>query len=248
MMDKSKKASLKSQLLDEICEVEDTEEMFWLRESDDYQSCVALGNALAAQYRFKDAIDAYEKARSIKADEDMLYIRIGGANLTLFRFSEAKKNYEKALSYGASEKSLSFPIGLWHYLSEEYEQAAVFFKKCLPCNGEMKIAAIYWHTLAAFRGNLFPELLEDYQSGMDVGHHIAYQMAVSVFIGECEWNQITSFQNELDKAIYFYGLSVYLEHLEKREKANEYKDEVLKNSSVWPCVSYLAAWNDSNKC
>lgn len=50
-----KYASMDSQLGYAECEVEDTEEMFWLRELDDYQSMVSLGNALAGQYRFQDA-------------------------------------------------------------------------------------------------------------------------------------------------------------------------------------------------
>ncbi|MDE7366296.1 MAG: hypothetical protein K2N24_02950 [Lachnospiraceae bacterium] len=37
-----KKATLESQLYDAPCTIEDTEEMFWLRESDDYQSKISL--------------------------------------------------------------------------------------------------------------------------------------------------------------------------------------------------------------
>ena len=62
-----KYASMDSQLGYAECEVEDTEEMFWLRELDDYQSMVSLGNALVGQYRFQDAIEVYEKASRIKA-------------------------------------------------------------------------------------------------------------------------------------------------------------------------------------
>lgn len=39
-----KYASMDSQLGYVECEVEDMEEMFWLRELDDYQSMVSLGN------------------------------------------------------------------------------------------------------------------------------------------------------------------------------------------------------------
>ena len=57
-----RKASLDSQLGTARCEAEDTEELFWLRESDDYQSKAALGNALSAQYRFREAAESYLSA------------------------------------------------------------------------------------------------------------------------------------------------------------------------------------------
>lgn len=46
---KQNKASLESRFEGAPSDVEDTEEMFWLRRSDDYQSKIALGNALSAQ-------------------------------------------------------------------------------------------------------------------------------------------------------------------------------------------------------
>lgn len=244
-MVESNYASINSQLGSSLCESEDTEEMFWLRESDDYQSCLALGNALAGQYRFKEAIETYEKASYIKPDDAMLYVRLAGANLTLFRYEEAKKNYEKALAYGAPEKSIAHPFGVWHYLKGDYQSAAKWFSKCLPCDGEMEIAVIYWHTLASYRAGVYPELLKKYHSGMDVGHHVAYKTAVSVFSGECEWNEAHAGDNDLDAAIVLYGLSAYLDHIGQADEAKKYLEKTLQHDSVWPCISYLAAWNDS---
>ena len=110
----------------------------------------------------------------------------------------------------------------------------------------MKIAIIYWHTLAAFRGSFTPELLQEYQADMDVGHHTAYKKAVSVFAGECEWSQVSATNRALDDAVLFYGLSVYLEKLGETAEVEHYIDETLKQEAVWPCISYLAAWNDRN--
>ena len=55
-------ASLKSQPGREPCLAEGTEELFWLRESDDYESRVKLGNHLSAQYRFQESLEAYPAA------------------------------------------------------------------------------------------------------------------------------------------------------------------------------------------
>ncbi len=83
----------------------------------------------------------------------------------------------------------------------------------------MKIAVIYWNTLASYRAGICPELLEQYHSSMDVGHHMAYKTAVSVFSGESVWDEITVGEDSLDAVIILYGLSVYLDHIRKAEEA-----------------------------
>ena len=140
-MENRKYASLKSQMDDDLCEVEDTEEIFWLRESDDYDSKVKLGNALVGQYRYKDAIEAYQSAMQIRSDDKLLYIRIAGAFLTIGQFNNAYGAYFDAIRHGATEKSIAYYIGIWHYLKEEYSAAAECFLKCMPCDDEMASAA-----------------------------------------------------------------------------------------------------------
>lgn len=251
-MDSTKYASIESQLGNEACLAEDTEEMFWLRESDDYQSCVALGNALAGQYRFKEAAESYRKAELIKSDDAMLYIRMGGAYLSLYRYEEAEEAYKKAVAAGASSKAVAYPRGISFYLKKDYAAAAEEFKNCLPAGGEMTIAIIYWHTLCAISGNFEATLLKEYDPSMDVGHHKAYKTAVDVFAGLVTWSKeqanedIFNGTNPLDSSIIQYGLSVYLRDKGLTSEAESCLDEALKNEIVWPSVAYLAAWADKH--
>lgn len=121
----------------------------------------------------------------------------------------------------------------------------------------MKIAIIYWHTLASYLAGTTPTLLDEYTEEMDVGHHIAYKKAVSVFKsnagpGNNALNNKDTYSandepdcssdNDLDRAIILYGLSVYYNHIGNNEKSSAILDEALKCDSVWPCVSYLAAY------
>lgn len=124
-MHEVKYASIDSQLGNAPCLCEDTEEMFWLRESDDYESQIKLGNLLSGQYRFREAVDAYH------ADETL-------------RQAEQDKN-------------------------------------------------------------------------------------------------------DLNAVVTMYGITVYLEYCEKKEEARKVKESLLRRKSVWPCISYLAAWNDMKK-
>ena len=247
-MDEVKYASLESQLGNAPCLCEDTEEMFWLRESDDYESRVKLGNLLSGQYRFREALDAYRFAEKIRADDPMLYIRMGGAYLTLRYFDEAKKAYDKSCSLSCNEKSVAYPMGVWYYLQRHYEDAANHFAKVLPCGDELKIAILYWNALCCMRGNLPDKLLTTYHDDMQVGHHTAYQTALEVFLGKISAEEALQKaeqdKNDLNAVVAMYGVAGYLEYCGNRIEAKEVTKSLLRRETVWPCISYLAAWND----
>lgn len=241
-------ASLASQLRDVPCAVEDTEEIFWLRESDDYQSRFRLGSAFAVQYRFREAVSAFQSALHIRQDDWKLWYSLAGAELTLRRFQEAEDSYRRCLSLGAEEKTVAFPLGIAAYLQKDYRTAAQWFEACLPCGDEMMIAVLYWHSLACCRAGVEPFLLKHYRRDMQVGHHTAYQLAVSVFCGETDWTQaalrLENEPNDLDHSIAMYGLCVYLETAGRLDDSRQFMERLLRRDGAWPCVSYLAAWND----
>lgn len=94
----------------------DTEEIFWNRMSDDYDSRLKCGNLLARQYRYREAVEVYRKAERIRQDDPALYLRMGGALLTLFRFDEAAECYERARELGMEARKLAFYFGFREYL------------------------------------------------------------------------------------------------------------------------------------
>ena len=250
-MEHIEKASLKSQLGGGICLAEDTEDMFWLRESDDYQSKVDLGNALARQYRFKEAAEAYREALDIRNDDAMTWLRLGGARLTLFRFDEAMDAFRGFLKCGGSEKAIAYHMGFWHYLNRTYGNGAKWFQKCLPCGGETRIAVIYWHTLCCLRGGMEPMLLEQYAPDLEVDHHTAYKLAVSVLCGETSPEaalvQIASVREDLNYGIALYGVLRHLDAAGQHKQAGELLDALLLRDGAWPNLSYLAAWRDKHQ-
>lgn len=245
---KQDRASLLSQLGEAPCNVEDTEEMFWLREADDYESRFQLGNALARQYRFREAVQAYQKAARVRADDWKLFYSLAGAELTLRHFERATVAYHRCLALGAGEKAVAYPLGIACYLQKQYKSAADYFAQCLPCGDEMKIAVLYWHTLACYRAGEKPELLGGYHADMQVGHHTAYRLAVAVFCGEISWEKALAetkrAPNSLNDAIALYGLCGFLTFCGERAQSKQCRERLLANEEVWPCISYLAAWND----
>lgn len=249
-MSDRKYASLDSQLGNSLCDCEDTEEMFWLRESDDYESKVKLGNLLSSQYRFREAIDAFRSAGIIRNDDPMLYVRLGGAYLTLGQFEEAEAAYKKSAHISGSDKAVLFPMGVWHYLNKDYKSAAESFVKVFPCEDEMAIAVMYWNALCCVRSNSSDELISTYNNDMKVGHHTAYRDVVEMFAGKVSSDDILNKAmndiNDLNAVIAMYGVSVYFESCGKNKEAEEVRKILLERESVWPCISYLAAWNDIN--
>ncbi len=242
------KARLESQLGNGPCDMEDSEEMFWLRQSDDYQSKVKLGGLLVGQYRFREAVDAYREAACIKNDDPMLFLRLGGACLTIRRFQEAFDAYQRYIALCGMDKKVSYPLGIWHFLRNDYTAATECLLRCVPCDDEMAIAVIYWHCIASFRSNQSPVLLEQYHDGMNVGHHGAYRLAVSLFAGaislESALTEFEPLKNDLDFCVATYGIACFLADHGDFDKRQELMQAVLDRSSVWPCISYLAAWND----
>ncbi len=159
------------------------------------------------------------------------------------------------LPEGASAKSLAYPLGVLNYLKKDYKQAAEYFLQCLPSNGEMEIAVIYWHSLACYMAGTEATLLDTFSENMEVGHHIAYKKTVTFFknndatdkdINDSSADLYSPATNDLDKAIILYGLSVFYKHINNNAKAKEFLDLALECSSVWPCVSYLAAYRDKS--
>lgn len=182
-------------------------------------------------------------------DDKMLYVRLAGALLTVRQFSEAKSGYVAALNHGATEKSIAYYIGVWHYLQGEYAAADEWFKRYLPCGDEMTIAVIYWHTLCCARIGKEAELLTMIRDDMKVGHHTAYLTAMRVFDKTVDpETAITALEDEksdLNFVVTAYGLCVYFEKTGDHARVELIRTRLLEKEGVWPCISYLAAWNDA---
>lgn len=244
------KASCESQLYGGVCDICDTEQMHWCRLSDDYQSKMTLAGLLISQYRYTEALTAFEEAEKIRSDEAALYLKIAGTNLTLLRYDEAKKAYRKAIELGANEKALAYPLAVRQYLMGNYAKAAELFRKCLPCGDELKISVIYWEILSCLKSGIKSQLCGEYSSEMNVGHHTAYQLAVRVMLGEIEEAAALleiEKANDLDFVIAAYGIAEYMKLCGRNEEGNALTQRLFEKESIWPCISYLAALSEKDR-
>jgi|GEM_PF-1273261 len=226
----------------------DTGEIFLTRMSDDYASRLKCGNLLARQYRYREAVELYRKAERIRQDDPALYLRMGGALLTLFRFDEAAECYERARKLGMEAQKLAFYFGFREYLTGNYRAAAERFRAVLPTDEENTVSAVYWHTLASVRAGVAPDLLGEVKPDVQVGHHTAYLRALDLFRGKVSEKDLRreaeEERSDLNAAILFYGLSVFLAGRGDQIRAGELRRKTLARESVWPCVASLAARRD----
>ena len=185
--------------------------------------------------RLKDKSDAAKDAHTKK---------IIGHIQTVCRedgsFKEEIEDYEKL--YGAA-------IG-FYYLGD-YEKCMEAQELAYPhFNDEMGIAAIFWHTLAAWRCGKEASLLNDhYNIHMDIGHHKSYDRIMALAAGKSSVKSTKLMfdleDNPLELSILGYGLYCYLKKFGYEGGfAEDVLERVYEEDGFWITYAYLGARND----
>lgn len=244
------RASARSQLSEIPEPIDDSEDVISARQAavnaDVYKT---LGDALSRQWRYREAAEAYGAAYRLDP-ENIGFLRLRcGRLLSTLQLNEAKSGLTYCLENGWDELDARYRLGLCGYMLGDYTGSAEHLARCLTlCGDEMGIAAIYWHTLCALRSGAEPGLLAAYHSGMDVGHHAAYEKAVRVFCGEESLPdalaELGAEPDDLEYGITAYGLSVLLQSQGEGSESRRLAENVIHRDSFWPCYAWLAAWND----
>ena len=243
-------AGWKSQLGGAELEIDDSEEIKKARsQAKDYDGFLALGKALSWEFRYREAAEAYDQALNLKPD-DLNALRLkAGRHLSTLHVALAEEELKHCLELGGDELDIRYRLGLCSFFMCNYDEALHQFSLCMPlCGDEMGIAAMYWHTLSAYRSKKDPILLKEYRPGMEVGHHTAYEKAMALCACFCSAESLEErLQNEPDDmeyAIMAYGLSEYYRARGNESKARALAESVLKRDGFWPCFAWLAAKND----
>lgn len=86
---------------------------------------------------------------------------------------------------------------------------------------------------------------------MEVGHHTAYEKAVSVFANQTRFAQVLreakAEPEDLEAVMVLYGLSVQARACGNRAEGQHLLDETLRRDGFWPCYAWLAAWSERNQ-
>lgn len=231
----------------------DTTEVASLRNAQTYEELLDLGKALCFQLRHREAVEVYTKAIALKPQDIRGYRQRAARYLTTLRPEPAIRDFLRCQELGGDEQDLSYRLGLCRYYAGDYEGAMLELERCYPlCDEEMGIAAIFWHTLSAWRAGEQPALLAQcYHPGMKVGHHTAYDFAMAVASGahslEEAKQRINGETDDLEYGIMAYGIAACLSALGRDAEARTILNQLLERDGFWISYAYLAAWNDTHR-
>ena len=233
----------------EPCQIPDSPEVAALRGAEDYDGLLALGKALCFQLRYREAVEVYDRAAVLCPTDIRAYRQRAARYLTTLRPEDAICDLLRCRALGGDEMDLSYRLGLCRYLTGAYRQAMAELETCYPlCDEEMGIAAMFWHTLSAWRAGEAPGLLRHYRPGMAVGHHTAYDFCMALAAGFVDLRaaeaRLKAEKSDLEYSILAYGVSGYLEHTGKDRAAEALRERLLRRDSFWITYCYIAAWND----
>jgi tetratricopeptide (TPR) repeat protein len=241
-----------SQLGGGPCSVNDTEEIAALRSKEDYESLMQLAQALSFQLRYREATAVYSRAIAMEPDATKAYRLRAARYINSLQPAKAMEDFLYCREHGGDVVDLSYRIGLCLYFMGRYQWAMEEFRICFAhSDDEMGIAAIYWHTLSAWRCGEDASLLKKYHSNMNVGHHTGYEKAVALAAGATTLDEfyqvLTAEKEDLEFSIVAYGGYGYLAYIGKTDAAQELLSEVVCRDSFWISYAYIAAWNDYHK-
>ena len=229
----------------------DTPEVLALREGKGYDDLMALARALCWQLRCRDAIEVYTKAVRLDPSRPDAYRQRAAKYINTMQPEKAIADFRRSLELGCDRADTLYRLGIAYHLAGEYEKAMAAEAEAYPCFGdEMGIAAIYWHTVSAYKGGAAPELLKFYHKDMDVGHHTAYRFAMSLAAGEISMEEalerLKAEKSDLEYSMMAYGAAIYMRRQGRTRDAEALLKSVVKRDGFWISYGYLAAWKDVN--
>jgi len=163
-----------------------------------------LGNIYYKERRFKDALQAFRQALTLKPDDSFTVINMANCLVGLGRADEAEKTVLAFLQKGFQDSQLYHLLGGLNYAQKKYDKAIVYFEKCLSLNSE---SAASHNSLAAIY-----IVQDDLVKAED---HIREALKTNPRLHTLyfNWAQLYEKKNETDKAV-----EAYLKEMENSPK------------------------------
>ncbi|MCI8733784.1 MAG: ATP-dependent sacrificial sulfur transferase LarE [Clostridia bacterium] len=218
----------------------------------DKDSLLALGDALAYQMRYNEALEYYGKARNAFPNDYECHRKCGARYLSVLDISSAQREFLWCLKRTDDELDIRYRLALCAYYSGDYDTALLRFEECYALcknNGEMYVAVLYWHIQCLVRlGRSVKPALERCCDRLDCGHHIGYMQTVRLFMsGEENIESVIENDDELNLSIYRYGYYAYLLYNGRKDEAARELDAVLELNTYFSSFAYLGAYAEKQR-
>ena len=230
-------------------ELKDSPAVSALRGRLDYGPLMDLAAALVRQLRYRDALEVYDVVVVLYPDSLEARLKRAVRYVTTLQSEKAIAELLDCRKRGAGLEDINYRLGIAYYYAGDYQKAMDELSEVYPIyDGEMGIATMYWHTLAALRIGADPSLLPRFTEDMEVGHHRAYKFAMKVVSGLLPWEEamaeLPKETADLDYAMMAYGMAVLAQSRGEAALASQLVDTVIPRDSFWIGFGYLAAYND----
>lgn len=216
---------------------------------DDFNRIVALGDALAFQMRYREALECFEKACEMRPDDYKVRRKCAGRYLSTLKLDKAEKAFAWCLENTDDRLDALYMSACCKYYQGEYEKAKVMFDECVELaknNGDMYVASLFWTIACSVQlGKSIDEDIAKFHGDVQIGHHTGYLQTLKLFAGAplAECDTIPK-EDELQLCIFTYGVHLYYKHKQNAFLADAFLAGTLNLDTYFSAFAYLGAYTE----
>jgi Flp pilus assembly protein TadD len=208
---------------------------------------ILYGRALAALWRYRDAIGVYTRGISAHPDHAMLYRHRGHRYISVREFDKAAADLARAAEINGSDFDIWYHLGLAHYLQGEFARAEAAYLECRKAAKDegSVIAVSNWLYIALRRQGKSVEaakVLDGIREGMEAGENGAYYNLLLFYKGMKAESSLeaAAASSDLDLATTGYGLASWHLYNGTKDKAFALFGKIV-GIPYWPAFGFIAA-------
>lgn len=210
-----------------------------------------LGDAYAAIYDYRAAIEAYTRAIAIEPEDAALYQRRGHRRLAIREFDLAAKDLEQAVAIDERLPNAWFYLGITHYIGGRFDKAAECFDRVLDANRNdvaSALPALDWLYLSLKRAKMDPKaaaVLERIGPDTTVEGAAALSLSRLMFYKglRTEAELLAAAKDDTERATLAYAMgAVHLAAGRDQDAMRLFKMAVATNA--WSSLAFIAAERD----
>jgi len=217
-------------------------------ENPTFDTTMALGNALAFQMRYNEAIECFERAIALKPHDYQARRKCAGRYISTLQLDKAEDAFLWCDERAEDKLDTRYMLGCIAYYKFEYEKALALFDECFALaegNDDMYVAALFWAIACSVQlGRDLDDVLAKYKD-MQIGHHAGYLQAVRLFMGDSleDCDNIPK-EDKLQNCIFMYGVHLYFLHNKNLMLADIALKNTLANDTYFSAFAYLGAYTE----
>lgn len=219
------------------------------REDASFDNLIALGNALAFQMRYHEAIECYDKTVELRPDDYGARRKRAGRYLSILRLADADRELSWCVEHTNDVLDPKYMLGCCRYYAGDFDGAKALFDECVELSkndGDMYVASLYWAVACSVRqGKSVASDMAKFNPDMEIGHHTGYMQSLKLFAGDafCACDNIP-IEDELQKHIFYYGAHLFYLAMRDAENADRFLDKTLSLDTYFSAFAYLGAYTE----